>query len=99
MRLVLKVRPLALVFELIERIKRAIFEKEGIPVEDQMLIFDGMQLRDGHNVGDYELEDGDELNLVLALRGCACGCGMYPPWADENTVIKSEGGVAIAGQA
>mmetsp|Transcript_6614 Transcript_6614/g.17285 ORF Transcript_6614/g.17285 Transcript_6614/m.17285 type:complete len:122 (-) Transcript_6614:724-1089(-) len=53
----------------IEDVKAKIEEKEGIPPEQQRLIFGGKQL-DGHKtLQDYAVEDGASLSMVLRLRG------------------------------
>lgn len=55
----------------IEDVKAKIEEKEGIPPEQQRLIFGGKQL-DGHKtLQDYAVEDGASLSMVLRLRGGA----------------------------
>lgn len=53
----------------IEDVKARIAEKEGIPPEQQRLIFGGKQLDGKNKVEDMGLEDGDTLHLVLRLRG------------------------------
>ena len=63
------------------------------------MIFTGKQLEDGRTASDYLIEEGSMIHLVLRLRGCACGCGMYPPWADEVIDVKSDEGVAVAAAA
>lgn len=53
----------------IEDVKAKIEEKEGIPPEQQRLIFGGKQL-DGHKtLQDYAVEEGASLSMVLRLRG------------------------------
>uniref|UniRef100_A0A7S1BNC3 Ubiquitin-like domain-containing protein n=3 Tax=Corethron hystrix TaxID=216773 RepID=A0A7S1BNC3_9STRA len=58
--------------EAIEDVKAKIAEKEGIPPEQQRLIFGGQQLQDGKTIGDYDLGDDATLHLVLRLRGGIC---------------------------
>ncbi|XP_059707481.1 AN1-type zinc finger protein 4 isoform X2 [Haemorhous mexicanus] len=56
-------------FETVISVKAKIQRLEGIPISQQHLIWNNMELKDDYCLDDYNISEGCTLKLVLAMRG------------------------------
>jgi large subunit ribosomal protein L40e len=54
----------------VDDLKLIIKSVEGIPVDQQRLIFAGKQLENDRSMSDYNISKDTSIYLVLRLRGC-----------------------------
>jgi len=55
-------------FDIIETAKDEIQDKEGIPPDQQRLIFAGIELEVNKTLVDYKIQKGSKIYLILRLR-------------------------------